>query len=191
MSSKIKNFFKTKKTIKKIKKENKDLPYAEKLVADTCRWVNLYWSGQKRNFLIHKIDFIELLISGRFPNVLYRLTKGLTEILNEDTPEIPEVELKKMADEEEIFMQELVKRSLVEPTYKELEEATKKQLKYLEDDAIFFKTIIPEDFTKDLFLWYVKNWEETLKKKSDDVILNASGELLNTGNLDQATTLKI
>ncbi len=188
MFSRIKNFFKTKRAIKKIKKENKALPYAEKLVADTCRWLNLYWSGKKRKFLIHKVDFIELLTSGRFPNVLFRLTKGLTEILSEDTPEIPEADLKQMADEEEIFMQELVKKSLVEPSYKELEAATKKQLKYLEDDAIFFKTVIPEDFTKDLFLWYVKDWEETLKKKSEDVILNASGELPNTGNSDQAIT---
>ncbi len=190
MFSRIKNFFKIRKAIKKIKKENKELPYAERLVADKCHWVNLYWSGQKRKFLIHKVDFVELLMSGRFPNVLYRLTEGVAKVFTEDTPEIPEADLKQMADEEEVFMQELVTKSLVEPSYKELEEATKKQLKHLEGDAIFFKTVIPEDFTKDLFLWYVSKWEEDIKKKSEDVILNASGELPNTGKSDQATTLK-
>ncbi len=185
MIKNIISFFKIKRAVRKAEKQTGGT-YADTLAAETCQWVSLFWAGKKRKFLIHKVNFVELLMCGRFPNVLYRFTKGLTNIFNKDVPEIPEADLKTMADEEEIFMQELVKKSLVEPTYQELEEATHKKLKHLEDDALFFKTVIPKDFIDDLFLWYVSDWEEQLKKKSEDVISSASAGVPNTGSKDQA-----
>ncbi len=190
MIKKIKRYFKIKKELRKIKKENKNLSYAEKLVKNSCKWVKLYFHGEKNEFLIHKINFVELLQCGRFPNILYRFTEGMLSVLKEDAPEMPKCDLEKMADEEEVFIHELVKKSLVVPTYEELEAAARAQLKYSDDDPILFKTVIPEDFSKSLFLWYIADWEKDLKKKSADVISSVSEEQQNIGDTDQATTSK-
>ena len=162
--------------------------YAEQLITSRCKWLELYWNGQLKKFLIYQIDFPELLACGRFPNVLYTMCKGLGNALKMEVPPVPESDLKALAEEEKIFNQELVKKSLVNPTYEQLAEGARKKLPQLAPEDITFDVVIPKDFTTSLYYWYLNEWAEGLKKKSETVLSSGSAESQNTGGTGQAST---
>ena len=143
---------------------------AERLAMATCEWVELLWNGEKQKFLIHKTNFQELLTCGRFPNILYKFVK---------------LDIKKMKEEEEEFLIELARKSMITPTYQECYDAILK-IRGIEMSDI--NDVMPKDFLDDLFLFYLKGWEKDIKKNLDAYNSSASAGLQNTIDADQANT---
>lgn len=190
MFERIQSFFTERKRqsvieaeIEKVKK-TKPEGEADRLAMATCEWVELLWNGTKQKFLIHKTNFQELLMCGRFPNVLYKFINGITESDGAKDLEVSEVDLKKMKEEEDEFIIELAKRSMVTPTYQECYDAILK-LRGISESSI--NDVIPQDFLNDLFLWYLIDWDNTVKKNLEKYNLPASAELQNTTDAGPAT----
>jgi len=190
MFERIQSFFTERKRqsvieaeIEKVKK-TKPESEADRLAMATCEWVELLWNGTKQKFLIHKTNFQELLMCGRFPNVLYKFINGITESGGAKDLEVSEVDLKKMKEEEDEFIIELAKRSMVTPTYQECYDAILK-LRGISESSI--NDVIPQDFLNDLFLLYLIDWDNTVKKNLEKYNLPASAELQNTTDAGPAT----
>ncbi|EFW38963.1 hypothetical protein [Treponema phagedenis] len=183
MLQRIKEYFQEKKIIKDAIKKTKNregISLAEDLAIDTCEWVDLYWNGKKRKFFIHEIDFQELLMCGRFPNVIYHFSKRLFKKLQADDEDlkIPEGDIKRMQEEEAEFKIELARRSMVQPLFQEVYDAILKMRSMNESDVA---DVIPPDFLNDLFLWYLKTLDENIKKNSETLISSALVEMQNNG----------
>ena len=161
---------------------------AERLAMATCEWVELLWNGKKQKFLIHKTNFQELLTCGRFPNILYKFVNGLSEAVGEKDLEVSEVDLKKMKEEEDEFLVELAKKSMVTPTYQECYDAI---LKIRGIDESDINDVIPKDFLSDLFLFYLTDWNVEVKKNLEKYNLHGSEGLQNTTDAGQATTSQV
>lgn len=192
MVKKIKAFFKKAKLKQEINTElnrieHKEQTQAEKLAIQTCEWVELFWNGTKQKFLIHKTDFNGLLTCGRFPNVLYKFVDGIAKAVGSSELKTNKTDLKKMQEEENEFLIELAQRSMVTPTYRECYDAILKVRGITETEI---DDVIPKDFLSDLFLFYLKDWEENIKKNLEKFNLNASEELQNTSDVSQAATSK-
>lgn len=190
MIRKIIDNFKTKKLVAERKKElsqEGNKTSADSLAMASCKWVDLYWNGTKRPFLIHKINFQELLMCGRFPNILYKFVEGIAEVLNEEKTEQSSVNAQQMKEEEDEFRHELAERSMVEPKYRECYDAIVNLLGNPEANR---NDVIPQDFLDDLFLWYLTEWEAQIKKKSELLNSKGLGELQNTGEKPQVNTSK-
>lgn len=157
---------------------------AERLAIATCDWVELLWNGTKQKFLIHKTNFQELLTCGSFPNILYKFIDGIAEAAGAKEA-VSEVDLKKMKEEEDEFLVELAKKSMVTPTYQECYDAILK-IRGISESAL--NDVIPKDFLNDLFLLYLTDWEKDVKKNLAAFNLPASEESQNTTNVDQANT---
>ena len=157
---------------------------AERLAIATCDWVELLWNGTKQKFLIHKTNFQELLTCGSFPNILYKFIDGIAEAAGAKEA-VSEVDLKKMKEEEDEFLVELAKKSMVTPTYQECYDAILK-IRGISESAL--NDVIPKDFLNDLFLLYLTDWEKDVKKNLASFNLPASEESQNTTNVDQANT---
>lgn len=188
MIKKIIDNFKVKKLVEARKKElsqDGNKTSAEALAMDSCKWVDLYWNGTKRPFLIHKINFQELLMCGRFPNILYKFVEGISDVLNEEKTEKSSVNLQQMKEEEDEFRHELAEKSMVEPKYRECYDAIVNLLANPEANR---NDVIPQDFLDDLFLWYLTEWEIQIKKKSELLISKGLGESQNTGEKPQVNT---
>ncbi|QHX42898.1 hypothetical protein GWP43_04890 [Treponema vincentii] len=159
---------------------------AERLAIATCDWVELLWNGTKQKFLIHKTNFQELLTCGSFPNILYKFIDGIAEAAGAKEA-VSEVDFKKMKEEEDEFLVELAKKSMVTPTYQECYDAI---LKIRGISGSAFNDVIPKDFLNDLFLLYLTDWEKDVKKNLVAFNLPASEESQNTTNASPAATLK-
>lgn len=157
---------------------------AERLAIATCDWVELLWNGTKQKFLIHKTNFQELLTCGSFPNILYKFIDGIAEAAGAKEA-VSEVDLKKMKEEEDEFLVELAKKSMVTPTYQECYDAILK-IRGISESAL--NDVIPKDFLNDLFLLYLTDLEKDVKKNLAAFNLPASEESQNTTNVDQANT---
>lgn len=157
---------------------------AERLAIASCDWVELLWNGTKQKFLIHKTNFQELLTCGSFPNILYKFIDGIAEAAGAKEA-VSEVDLKKMKEEEDEFLVELAKKSMVTPTYQECYDAILK-IRGISESAL--NDVIPKDFLNDLFLLYLTDWEKDVKKNLAAFNLPASEESQNTTNVDQANT---
>lgn len=183
-------FLKTKREIRKninnINAEKNKSP-ADHLAIMTCEWVNLLWNGAKQKFLIHKTNFQELLTCGRFPNILYKFVNGIAEAAGSEDLKLSEPDLKRMKEEEDEFLIELAEKSMVNPTYQECYDAILK-IRGLTESNI--NDVIPQDFLNDLFLWYLNDWNDTLKKNLEKCNSLVSGGLQNTTSAGQATTSK-
>ena len=158
---------------------------AQRLALATCEWVELLWNGTKQKFFIHKTNFQELLTCGNFPNILYKFVNGITEAIGEKDAAISEIDLKKMQEEEEEFIVELAKKSMVTPTYQECYDAILK-IRGISESSI--NDVIPKDFLSDLFLFYLTDWERTVKKNLEKYHLPASAGSQNTTDANQAAT---
>ena len=159
---------------------------AERLAIATCDWVELLWNGTKQKFLIHKTNFQELLTCGSFPNILYKFIDGIAEAAGAKEA-VSEVDFKKMKEEEDEFLVELAKKSMVTPTYQECYDAILK-IRGISESALH--DVIPKDFLNDLFLLYLTDWEKDVKKNLAAFNLPASEESQNTTNASPAATLK-
>lgn len=192
MVKKIKAFFKKAKLKQEINTElnrieHKEQTQAENLARQTCEWVELFWNGTKQKFLIHKTDFNGLLTCGRFPNILYKFVDGIADAVGSPELKTDKGDLKKMQEEENEFLIELAERSMVTPTYRECYDAILKVRGITETEI---DDVIPKDFLSDLFLFYLKDWEENIKKNLEKFNLNASEESQNTSDVSQAATSK-
>lgn len=170
--------------IAKIKKAAPETE-AERLAMATCEWVELLWNGTKQKFLIHKTNFPELLTCGSFPNVLYKCVNGITEKLGEKDAKIAELDLKKMKEEENEFIVELAKKSMVTPSYQECYDAILK-VRGISESTL--NDVIPPDFLNDLFLLYLTDWDTTVKKNLEKFSSAASAGSPNTTDAALATT---
>jgi len=170
--------------ITKVKKAEPESE-AERLAMATCEWVELLWNGTKQKFLIHKTNFQEFLTCGRFPNVLYKFVNGIAEAAGAKDLQISKVDLKKMQEEEDEFIVELAKKSMVTPSYQECYDAILKIRGISESDI---NDVIPKDFLNDLFLLYLTDWDQAIKKNLGKYNLSASAELQNTTDAGPATT---
>lgn len=159
---------------------------AERLAIASCDWVELLWNGTKQKFLIHKTNFQELLTCGSFPNILYKFIDGIAEAAGAKEA-VSEVDFKKMKEEEDEFLVELAKKSMVTPTYQECYDAILK-IRGISESAL--NDVIPKDFLNDLFLLYLTDWEKDVKKNLAAFNLPASEESQNTTNASPAATLK-
>lgn len=159
---------------------------AARLALSSCSWVELYWNGNKQPFLIKNIAFQELLTCGRFPNILFQFTKTISKKLGIEDEAVQESDIQKMQEEEEEFRHELAEKSMVYPRYRECYEAI---IGILGNTEARREDVMPKDFINDLFLWYVSDWYENIKKKSELLALNESAALQNTGNAPQAAIL--
>ena len=191
MFERIQSFFTQKKqqraidaAIAQVKKEEPESE-AERLAKASCDWVELLWNGSKQKFFIHKTNFYELLTCGRFPNVLYKFVKGIAKSEEAKDIVLSDVDLKKMKEEEDEFIIELAKKSMVTPTYQECYDAILKVRGMSESDI---NDVIPRDFLSDFFLFYLTDLEATVKKNSEKYSLPASDGLPNTTDAAQATT---
>ena len=90
-----------------------------------------------------------------------------------------------MKEEEDEFLVELAKKSMVTPTYQECYDAILK-IRGISESAL--NDVIPKDFLNDLFLLYLTDWEKDVKKNLAAFNLPASEESQNTTNVDQANT---
>lgn len=160
---------------------------AARLALSSCSWVNLYWNGVKRPFLIHQLNFQELLMCGRFPNVLFQFVKGLAGTFDADDEGLPQIDAQKMQEEEEEFRHELAEKSMIYPRYRECYEAI---TAILGNPEARREDVMPRDFINDLFLWYVQGLQADIKKKSEQLALSASDGLPNTGSVPQAATFQ-
>lgn len=187
----IKEFLQFLKTRRDIKKEinvinaEENKNHADHLAMMTCEWVELLWSGAKQKFLIHKTNFQELLTCGRFPNILYKFVNGIAETSGAEDLKLSEPDLKRMKEEEDEFLIELAKKSMVNPTYQECYDAI---LKIRSITGSNINDVIPQDFLNDLFLWYLNDWNDTLKKNLEKYNSLVSEGLQNTTDVDQANT---
>lgn len=191
MFEKLQSFFKGKsrrQTIKaEIAKIENESPKneAERLAMATCEWVELLWNGTKQKFFIHKTNFQELLTCGSFPNILYKFIDGIAEATGAKELEASDVDLKKMKEEEDEFLVELAKKSMVTPTYQECYDAILK-IRGISESTL--NDVIPKDFLSDLFLFYLTDWGRDVKKNLDAFNSPASAGSQNTTNVDQANT---
>ena len=190
MFEKLQSFFKGKSRrqainaeIAKIENESPKNE-AERLAMATCEWVELLWNGTKQKFFILKTNFQELLTCGSFPNILYKFVNGITEAVGAKEA-VSEIDLKKMKEEEDEFLVELAKKSMVTPTYQECYDAILK-IRGINESTL--NDVIPKDFLNDLFLFYLTDWEQAVKKNLDAFNLPASDGSQNTTNVDQANT---
>ena len=136
---------------------------AQRLALATCEWVELLWNETKQKFFIHKTNFQELLTCGSFPNILYKFVNGITEAVGAKEA-VSEIDLKKMKEEEDEFLVELAKKSMVTPTYQECYDAILK-IRGISESSL--NDVIPKDFLNDLFLFYLTDWEQAVKKNLD------------------------
>ena len=191
MFEKLQSFFKGKSRRQAIKAEiakiENESPKneAERLAMATCEWVELLWNGTKQKFFIHKTNFQELLTCGSFPNILYKFVNGITEAVGAKDLKVSEIDLKKMKEEEDEFLVELARKSMVTPTYQECYDAILK-IRGISESSL--SDVIPKDFLSDLFLFYLTDWERDVKKNLDAFNSPASAGSQNTTNVDQANT---
>lgn len=157
---------------------------AQRLALATCEWVELLWNGTKQKFFIHKTNFQELLTCGSFPNILYKFVNGITEAVGAKEA-VSEIDLKKMKEEEEEFLVELAKKSMVTPTYQECYDAILK-IRGISESSL--NDVIPKDFLSDLFLFYLTDWEQAVKKNLDAFNSPASAGSQNTTDASPAAT---
>lgn len=179
------------KEFKKFYKEQKSITIADRLAKKSCKWVELLWNGEKQKFLIHVINYQELLCCGRFDNVLLSFIKGVEKnITNEKLSEddFKDIDLKRLKEEQEEFLIELAERSMVMPTYRECYDAILK-LRGMENGSTI-NDVIPKDFLYNLQLWYINSWSEQLKKNLAKFNLKDLAGSQNTGEKHQANTLK-
>ena len=157
---------------------------AQRLALAACEWVELLWNGTKQKFLIHKTNFQELLTCGNFPNILYKFVNGITEAVGAKEA-VSEIDLKKMKEEEDEFLVELAKKSMVTPTYQECYDAIL-NIRGITESSL--NDVIPKDFLNDLFLFYLTDWEQAVKKNLDAFNSPASAGSQNTTDANQAAT---
>lgn len=158
---------------------------AQRLALATCEWVELLWNGTKQKFFIHKTNFQELLTCGNFPNILYKFVNGVSESIGAKDLTVSEIDLKKMKEEEDEFLVELAKKSMVTPTYQECYDAILK-MRGISESSI--NDVIPKDFLNNLFLFYLTDWERAVKKNLDAFNFHASAGSQNTTDANQAAT---
>lgn len=191
MFEKLQSFFKGKsrrQTIKaEIAKIENESPKneAERLAMATCEWVELLWNGTKQKFFIHKTNFQELLTCGSFPNILYKFIDGIAEATGAKELEASDVDLKKMKEEEDEFLVELAKKSMVTPTYQECYDAILK-IRGISESTL--NDVIPKDFLSDLFLFYLTDWGRAVKKNLDAFNSPASAGSQNTTDANPVAT---
>jgi len=155
----------------RIKKEMKKTPsgLVESLAKQAGQVVELPWNGEKNTFEIHEVNFIELMSCGKFPNMLATFVKTYSEKSDEKISEERAKEIKK---EQDVFFHELARKSMINPPYAEVYEAIKSRLpEYEEGD-----TIIPQDFLLGLYSWYLRRFNELLKKNLKALNSKGSGE---------------
>ena len=157
---------------------------AQRLALATCEWVELLWNGTKQKFFIHKTNFQELLTCGSFPNILYKFVNSITEAVGIKEA-VSEIDLKKMKEEEEEFLVELAKKSMVTPTYQECYDAILK-IRGISESTL--NDVIPKDFLNDLFLFYLTDWEQAVKKNLDAFNSPASAGSQNTTDANPVAT---
>lgn len=171
------DFFKTRR-IRKLLKGKKNLSLAETLAESSCKTVLLPWNSIMSPFKIREVNFMEIIGSGKYPNILFSFTKHLVK----DKKETPETDVESLKNEQDLFMKELARKSMVEPTYQECFDAIVARLPdYADGDDV-----LPADFLQGLYAWYLRSFTELLKKKT--AILKESGGRQNTGNQDLQTT---
>ena len=158
---------------------------AQRLALATCEWVELLWNGTKQKFFIHKTNFQELLTCGSFPNILYKFVNGITEAVGAKDLKVSEIDLKKMKEEEDEFLVELAKKSMVTPTYQECYDAILK-IRGISESSL--NDVIPKDFLNDLFLFYLTDWEQAVKKNLDAFNSPASAGSQNTTDANPVAT---
>ena len=190
MFEKLQSFFKGKSRrqainaeIAKIENESPKNE-AERLAMATCEWVELLWNGTKQKFFIHKTNFQELLTCGSFPNILYKFVNSITESVGAKEA-VSEIDLKKMKEEEDEFLVELAKKSMITPTYQECYDAILK-IRGISESTL--NDVVPKDFLNDLFLFYLTDWEQDVKKNLDAFNLPASAGSQNTTDASQVAT---
>jgi hypothetical protein len=100
---------------------------------------------------------MELMQCGKFPNLFATYIKQFDD---EKKEEVSKEQAAKIKAEQDAFLHELARKSMVEPTYVEAYEAIKKRLPaYEEGDEV-----IPKDFLLGLYAWYLRRFNEALKK---------------------------
>lgn len=166
------------KRIRKLLKAKKNLSLAETLAESSCKTVLLPWNGVMSPFKIREVNFMEIIGSGKYPNILFSFTKHLVK----DKENTPETDVESLKKEQDSFMKELARKSMVEPTYQECFDAIVKRLPdYADGDDV-----IPADFLQGLYAWYLRAFTELLKKKT--ATLNGLGARRNTGTPDRPNT---
>ncbi|QUY18381.1 hypothetical protein GWP40_08675 [Treponema vincentii] len=158
---------------------------AQRLALATCEWVELLWNGSKQKFFIHKTNFQELLTCGNFPNILYKFVNGVSESIGAKDLKVSEIDLKKMKEEEDEFLVELAKKSMVTPTYQECYDAIL-NIRGINESSL--NDVIPKDFLNDLFLFYLTDWEQDVKKNLGAFNLPASAGSQNTTDASPVAT---
>ena len=158
---------------------------SQRLALATCEWVELLWNGTKQKFFIHKTNFQELLTCGSFPNILYKFVNGVSESIGAKDLKVSEIDLKKMKEEEDEFLVELARKSMVTPTYQECYDAILK-IRGISESSL--SDVIPKDFLSDLFLFYLTDWEQDVKKNLAAFNLPDSDGSQNTTDANQAAT---
>ena len=90
-----------------------------------------------------------------------------------------------MKEEEDEFLVELAKKSMVTPTYQECYDAILK-IRGISESTL--NDVIPKDFLNDLFLLYLTDWGRDVKKNLVAFNLPASAGSQNTTDASQAAT---
>jgi hypothetical protein len=151
----------------------KKKPVIDRLIEKTTKIVNLLWNGNDEPFEIYEVNFMELMGCGKFPNLL----ATFVSVFSKDKEDIDEEKAKTIKKEQEEFYHELAKKSMVNPSYKEVSEAIKAKMpSYTEGD-----NIIPVDFLMGLYRWYLQRFSEVLKKNLQVLNSKELGALLHTG----------
>jgi len=167
--------WKTKRAIAKRIADTAGKTFAEQLAEKAYTDVQLLWNGNKVPFKIHEVNFMEILNCGKFPNLFLSYAKSFVK--DKDDKPISQEDAEKVKNEQNAFMHELAKKSMVSPTYQECFNAIVKSLPAYEEGD----TVIPNDFLAELYLYYMKAFSEMLKKNLKGLTSNESAERQNTG----------
>ena len=150
--------FLQKRKIKKEMKNKTGATFAETLAKSMTNIVDLPWNGQMMPFEIHEISFMDLMQCGKFPNLLASYIKPFEEEGKKE--ELSKEEVQKIKKEQDDFFHELARKSMVSPTYAEAIEAIRKYIPAFEEGD----SVIPRDFLLGLYGWYLRRFNDALKK---------------------------
>ena len=177
MFNKIKLLLKRWKQRHIIKKEfaqfegsHEELPLGEQFALKSFDTVELDWSGKRLKFVIGNINAVDLVFCGRFPNIHATLINDLLKRQGELSKETEmEVDIAKLQKEEDLFNEEICKKTLIKPSYNELYESMislKKKLN-IDFNPTSIKEVFPSDFLQALQSYHFNRLLNIVKKNSE------------------------
>ena len=152
---------------------------AEHLAHAMFDWLDLFWNGHKEKFLIRNINTPELIIYGKYPNIMMKFAQDLKKNGLEIEADPPEkFDWDSYKSEELQLFEKVARESMITPAFDETYKAilAVREERNIEIPIKSIQDVFPYDFLSDLFAYHMRYWELSIKKKLDSLTLKESAE---------------